>query len=140
MILDSQCLNTKHYTLAYMKHHNIFSYISLVQRVWTHLCSADVAVGSHNTWHVLMAPMHLCHCFMLPGFVSSDFPVLLWCLCGHKSEQNSTFKYFMNTVQIMNRWPHCHADLKEHCALEEDIRLQLMSNCSKHSRWEGMRH
>jgi hypothetical protein len=38
MLLDSQCLNTKHYTLAYMKHRNIFSYISLVHRVWTQIC------------------------------------------------------------------------------------------------------
>jgi len=88
-MVDSQCLNTKYYTLASIKHCNIFSYISLVLRVWPQMCVLQtlclLAVGSHNTWHILMAPLHLCHCIMLPGFVSSVFSVLLWCLCGHKS-------------------------------------------------------
>jgi hypothetical protein len=122
-----------------MKHCNILSREYGQRSVFCGCCSGKPQNMTHA--HGTTASASLYYAYWICEFrFLCLIMMLVW---TQKWAQNSTFKYFMNTLQIMNRWLHCHADLKDCCALEEEeegIRTQLTNDCSKHSPSEGMRH
>ena len=123
-----------------MKHHNIFTYISLVQWVWTQIIVLKMlcllAVGSHNTWRNYICVTILCFLDLWVQISLSYYDACVDTKVSRIPHVSILWTHFKLRTD-----GHAAADLKELCALEdEDMRLQLTSNSSKHSPWEGMRH